>query len=58
MACPQSSWGSKNKDPIQVAELINFDDKNNQYRVEYTVQKLPEPKRHLLSAVALGSNGR
>lgn len=28
------------------------------YDVEYTVQKLPGPQRHLFSSVVLGSNGK
>jgi hypothetical protein len=41
-----------------VASLIDYKEARGQYFVEYVVQKLPEPQRHLLSTVALGSNGR
>ncbi|KAL6751839.1 hypothetical protein V8C86DRAFT_2768532 [Haematococcus lacustris] len=44
--------------PIQVAKLVDYNETRGQYLVEYTVQKLPEPARHLYSAVALGNNGR
>ncbi|KAJ9517382.1 hypothetical protein QJQ45_016759 [Haematococcus lacustris] len=43
--------------PIQVAKLVDYNETRGQYLVEYTVQKLPEPARHLYSAVALGNNG-
>lgn len=50
-------WVKKPDGPIQVASLVDYSESNGQYFVEYTVQKMPEPQRHLLSRLALGSNG-
>ncbi|GBF94714.1 hypothetical protein Rsub_07597 [Raphidocelis subcapitata] len=51
--------GADNPD-IQVAKLLDANERNDMYWIEYTVQKpaLEEQARHLLSAVALGFNGR
>ena len=43
---------------MQIAELVDCKNTGDTYEVEYTVQKLPGPKRHLFSSVRLGSNGR
>ena len=43
---------------VQIAELVDCKNTGDTYEVEYTVQKLPGPKRHLFSSVRLGSNGR
>lgn len=46
-------------EPIQIAELVNYSASGGDaYNVEYTIQKLPGPQRHLYSTVVLGSNGR
>uniref|UniRef100_A0A7S0WYF0 PsbP C-terminal domain-containing protein n=1 Tax=Chlamydomonas leiostraca TaxID=1034604 RepID=A0A7S0WYF0_9CHLO len=52
------SWARRSDEPVQVARLVDYKESRGQYFVEYTVQKLPEAQRHLLSTVALGSNGR
>jgi hypothetical protein len=46
-----SSW-------TQIAKLVDYRSTGDVYSVEYTVQKLPGPQRHLYSACILGSNGR
>ena len=43
---------------MQIAKLVDSKDTGSTYEVEYTIQKLPGPKRHLFSSVMLGSNGR
>jgi hypothetical protein len=43
--------------PIMVAKLVDAKEIGSTYSVEYTVQQLPEPQRHLKSRVALGYNG-
>ena len=43
---------------LQQAKLINAKALDKMYFVEYTIQKGEEPKKHLLSLVALGNNGR
>ncbi|GIL66770.1 hypothetical protein Vafri_20280, partial [Volvox africanus] len=48
---------ARGKDPIQIAKLVEASEISNRYFVEYTVQKLPEPQRHLYSMLALGYNG-
>eukprot|EP00955_Chlamydomonas_euryale_P059160 357293-Chlamydomonas_euryale.AAC.3 len=47
-------------EPVQVARLIDYKAVNGgeTYQVEYTVQKLPGPVRHLFSTASLGTNGR
>ncbi|EFJ42751.1 hypothetical protein VOLCADRAFT_97118 [Volvox carteri f. nagariensis] len=40
-----------------VAKLVDATELSGRYFVEYTVQKLPEPQRHLYSLLALGYNG-
>ncbi|KXZ47533.1 hypothetical protein GPECTOR_34g692 [Gonium pectorale] len=48
---------ARGKDPIQIAKLVDAAEVGGKYFVEYTVQKLPEPQRHLYSVLALGYNG-
>ncbi|GIL78027.1 hypothetical protein Vretimale_7369 [Volvox reticuliferus] len=48
---------ARGKDPVQIAKLVDASEISNRYFVEYTVQKLPEPQRHLYSLLALGYNG-
>ena len=43
---------------MQRAELLNAKQVGRAYFVEYTVTKPKQPKKHLLSLVALGNNGR
>ena len=43
---------------MQLAKLLDAKNVGKMYFVEYTVQKGEQPKRHLLSLVALGNNGR
>ncbi|KAG1664185.1 hypothetical protein FOA52_011363 [Chlamydomonas sp. UWO 241] len=47
-------------DPVQIANLVDYNvgKSGESYDVEYTVQKLPGPQRHLFSTVMLGSNGK
>ncbi|DBA88947.1 TPA: hypothetical protein ACH3X2_000177 [Trebouxia sp. C0005] len=42
----------------QEAKLLDAKAKNNMYFIEYTVKKPSQEQKHLLSAVALGFNGR
>lgn len=51
------SW-NKPKTPPQEAKLIEAKARNNMYFIEYTVKKPAQEQKHLLSAVALGFNGR
>ncbi|KAK9794914.1 hypothetical protein WJX73_005447 [Symbiochloris irregularis] len=46
------------KEGVQLAELLNAKQVGKNYFVEYTVTKPKQSKRHLLSLVALGNNGR
>ncbi|GLC47508.1 hypothetical protein PLESTB_001805500 [Pleodorina starrii] len=48
---------ARGKEPIQIAKLVDASELSGRYYVEYTVQKLPEPQRHLYSLLALGYNG-
>lgn len=43
---------------MQEAKLIDAKSRNNMYFIEYTVKKPSQEEKHLLSAVALGFNGR
>ena len=43
---------------MQVARLLDARVQGRMYYVEYTVQKPKQSKKHLLSLVALGNNGR
>ena len=43
---------------LQEAKLIEAKARNNMYFIEYTVKKPAQEQKHLLSAVALGFNGR
>ena len=43
---------------LQEAKLIEAKARNNMYFIEYTVKKPSQEEKHLLSAVALGFNGR
>lgn len=45
-------------EPVQIAKLVDAQEKRGMYYVEYTVEKRPGPKRHLYSVVALAYNGR
>lgn len=51
------SW-NKPKTPVQEAKLLDAKARNNMYFIEYTVKKPSQEQKHLLSAVALGFNGR
>lgn len=51
------SW-NKPKTPPQEAKLINAKNNNGMYFIEYTVKKPSQDEKHLLSAIALGFNGR
>lgn len=42
----------------QVVKLVDAGARGDSYFVEYTVQKMPEAKKHLYSQLALGYNGR
>ncbi len=53
----QPAW-VKRPEVIQIAELVDAKSTGDKYNVEYTIEKRPGPKRHLLSAVILGYNGR
>lgn len=55
---PKDYVPSPDEEPIQIAKLVDCKDAGDRYNVEYTVQKLPGPQRHLLSTVMVGSNGR
>eukprot|EP00798_Chlamydomonas_sp_ICE-L_P013602 gene13602-19475_t len=46
------------EEPIQIAKLVDYKGTSDQYSVEYTVQQLPEAKKHLMSVVQLGTNGK
>ncbi|KAK9803148.1 hypothetical protein WJX72_002303 [[Myrmecia] bisecta] len=48
--------GSSN--PVQLASLVGTKDLSGAYFVDYTVTKPGESKRHLLSVIAMGWNGR
>ena len=52
------TWHAHPGKCVQVAELLAAKELGRMYYVEYTVQKAQEAKRHLLSLVALGNNGR
>ncbi|KIY94827.1 hypothetical protein MNEG_13135 [Monoraphidium neglectum] len=54
------SKGKANSPDLQIAKLLDANERNDMYWVEYTVHKpaLEEQPRHLLSAVSLGFNGR
>ena len=43
---------------LQEAKLLDAKSRNNIYFIEYTVKKPSQEEKHLLSAVALGFNGR
>lgn len=43
---------------VQEAKLIDAKSRNNMYFIEYTVKKPSQEEKHLLSAIALGFNGR
>ena len=43
---------------LQEAKLLDAKSRNNMYFIEYTVTKPAQEQKHLLSAVALGFNGR
>ena len=43
---------------VQRAELLDAKQVGRNYFVEYTVTKPKQAKKHLLSMVALGNNGR
>ncbi|GAX86069.1 hypothetical protein CEUSTIGMA_g13483.t1 [Chlamydomonas eustigma] len=58
MMLRQPSWARKPNEVIQVAELVSCKATSNKYFVEYTIEKIPGPKRHLYSSFILGSNGR
>jgi len=51
------SW-NKPKQPPQEAKLLQAKSQNNMYFIEYTVTKPAQEQKHLMSAVALGFNGR
>ncbi|KAL3146573.1 hypothetical protein ABBQ32_000813 [Trebouxia sp. C0010 RCD-2024] len=51
------SW-NKPKSPVQEAKLLDAKSRNNMYFIEYTVKKPSQEEKHLLSAIALGFNGR
>jgi len=48
----------RNTEPVQVAKLLDAEEKRGMYFVEYTVQKMPDPKRYFKSVVALSNNGK
>jgi hypothetical protein len=58
MLLRQPSWARKPNEVIQVAELVSSKATSDKYFVEYTIEKMPGPKRHLYSSLILGSNGR
>ena len=43
---------------LQEAKLLRAKNNNNMYFIEYTVKKPSQDEKHLLSAIALGFNGR
>ena len=43
---------------MQEAKLLEAKSRNNMYFIEYTVTKPAQEQKHLMSAVALGFNGR
>ena len=43
---------------LQEAKLLQAKSQNNMYFIEYTVTKPAQEQKHLMSAVALGFNGR
>lgn len=43
---------------VQEAKLLDAKSRNNMYFIEYTVKKPSQEEKHLLSAIALGFNGR
>jgi hypothetical protein len=45
------------KEPIQIARLEDAVERSDMYYIDYTIEKLPEAKKHLYSLVALGYNG-
>eukprot|EP00798_Chlamydomonas_sp_ICE-L_P024016 gene24016-9591_t len=53
----KGNWTAAPTEPVQIAKLVDYKGSLDQYSVEYTVQKLPEAKRHLFSVVQLGNNG-
>eukprot|EP00775_Hariotina_reticulata_P006301 gene6301-6536_t len=50
--------GNKGSEPVQIARLEDALETKGMYFVDYTIEKLPGPKRHLYSLVALAFNGR
>jgi len=51
-------WTTARAPIAQEATLLDAKSRNNMYFIEYTVKKPSQEQKHLLSAVALGFNGR
>jgi hypothetical protein len=50
--------GNQGSEPVQIARLEDALETKGMYYVDYTIEKVPGPKRHLYSVVALAFNGR
>ncbi|KAK9831107.1 hypothetical protein WJX74_003609 [Apatococcus lobatus] len=52
------AFGARPAGSVQEAQLLAAKETNKMYYVEYTFKKPEEEKRHLVSLIALGNNGR